>query len=102
MDAEDLSEKYQYRVTENGHIHCWPRGEKAPAEARWDICPNGCLTKTGKPQRLKPDKIEFEGEKGKVHRIYKCPTCGYVGRTIRRQKRNLTRWTLKEPERGKE
>ena len=95
-----MSEQFQYRATEDGKVHKWRRGEKVPLEARWDICPRGCLNKRGNPQRLKAEKTEFPGEKDKVWRTYKCPQCGSIGRTIRRQKRQVTKGTLKEPEKG--
>jgi len=98
MDT-NLGEEFQFRATADGRVHSWRRGEKEPLEARWDICPRGCLGKRGAPQKLKAEKIEFAGKDGKVERTYKCPQCGYIGRTIRRQKRNLGRGTLKEPER---
>jgi len=30
------------KVTEDGIIHIWPRGEKTPPDARRDVCPQ-CL-----------------------------------------------------------
>lgn len=95
----DMSEEFQARVTEDGVVHMWRRGEKEPLEARWDICPQGCLNKRGNPQRLQPEKTEFPGKKGKVRRTYKCPKCGCRVRTIPRQKQKDTKWILKEPER---
>lgn len=92
-----MSEKYQYRVTENGIIHQWRRGEKPPPETRRNICPE-CLKWKKVAQTLEIRKTEFPGQKGKARRDYVCPLCGYKGRPVHRQRRNLTRGTLKEPE----
>lgn len=93
-----MSEEFQYRVTEDGVVHRWRRGEEPPPEARRDICPR-CLEERKIAQELRIQKTEFSGQKGKVRRDYVCPVCGYKGRPTSRQKRNLTRGTLKEPER---
>jgi hypothetical protein len=89
---------FQFRATEDGKIHCWRRGNSPPPEARWDICPNGCRTNGGNPQRLIAEKTEFPGKEGKISRTYKCPQCAYVGRIIRRKRNKTSKWDLKEPE----
>ena len=94
----NLSEEFQFKVTEDGVVHIWHRGDKMPPEARRDVCPV-CLKGRGVIQKLQREKTEFAGKKGEVHRDYVCPVCGYRGLPVRRQKRYLTRGTLKEPER---
>jgi len=94
----NMSEEFQFKVTEDGMVHKWHRGEPPPPEARRDVCPC-CLKERGVIQKLRREKTEFAGVKGKVHRDYVCPVCGYRGLPVRRQKRHLTRGTLKEPER---
>ena len=63
----------QFRATDDGKVHDWRRGDSPPPEARWDICPNGCKTSKGTPQRLIAEKIESPGKEGKIRRTYKCP-----------------------------
>jgi len=89
-----------YRVTEDGVVHRWPRGQKEPPEVRRDICPE-CLKQGRGIQKLKIVKTEFPGKLGKIHRDYVCQVCGYKGRTVRRQRVKTTRDTLKEPEQRK-
>jgi len=93
---EDLSEQFQSRVTKDGVVHRWRRGTKEPPEARLDIC-DRCLAE-GREQKLKVQKNEFDGKKGRIDRDYVCPVHGVI-RKVRRQERELTRGTLKEPER---
>jgi len=98
--GNDLSEQFQFRVTKDGKLHICREGEKWSPEARLDICQR-CREERGVIQRIERQKTEFAGKKGKVRRVYVCPVHAPTGRTIPRQKREVTRGILKEPEKGK-
>jgi len=96
--GKNPSEEFQFKGTQDGVVYMWPRGKTPPPEANRNVC-SYCLKERGVIQRLQIKKTEYAGKKGKVVRDYICPVCGHSELPVRRQKRYITRRTLKEPER---
>ena len=93
---ENDGDLYRMRVTSDGRVVMWKRGERVPPEARTDIC-GICWRDNGVVKPLVVNKVEFPGKLGKVERQYICPPHG-VQRVIKRQKVKTGPHTLKEPE----
>ena len=64
---ENLGDLYRMRVTSDGRVVMWKRGERVPPEARTDIC-GICWRDNGVAKPLVVNKVEFPGKLGKIER----------------------------------
>ena len=93
--SESFGDLYQARITSDGRVVTWKRGEPIPPEVGYDIC-GICWAESTTVQKLLVEKVEFPGKLGKVGRPRRCPIHG-VQRVIKRQKEKTSPSTLKEP-----